>query len=167
MKWWYTYNKYIHELTDLILIFFSSFDLTIIANFDRTDKTFRRAARTFWGSGRFLQIRAQIHNSSERLNYMQTLQRPSFKNNYLFQIQIFLVDIQARSSNVNEVIRAVLNSLYFYYCFFFLQKDFTRTKSTKSTKTQPSKSTKRYKRTVRVWWSHHTNNSTSIHTNKN
>ena len=50
---------------------------------------------------------------------MQTLQRPSFKNNYLFQIQIFLVDIQARSSNVNEVIRAVLNSLYFYYCFFF------------------------------------------------
>ena len=119
MKWWYTYNKYIHELTDLILIFFSSFDLTIIANFDRTDKTFRRAARTFWGSGRFLQIRAQIHNSSERLNYMQTLQRPSFKNNYLFQIQIFLVDIQARSSNVNEVIRAVLNSLFFYYWFFF------------------------------------------------
>ena len=54
---------------------------------------------------------------------MQTLQRPSFKNNYLFQIQIFLVDIQARSSNVNEVIRAVLNSLYFYYyCFFFFYK---------------------------------------------
>ena len=52
---------------------------------------------------------------------MQTLQRPSFKNNYLFQIQIFLVDIQARSSNVNEVIRAVL---FFYYCFFFLRKDF-------------------------------------------
>ena len=50
---------------------------------------------------------------------MQTLQRPSFKNNYLFQIQIFLVDIQARSSNVNEVIRAVSNSLYFYYCFFY------------------------------------------------
>ena len=40
------------------------------------------------------------------------------------------------SSDVNEVIRAVLNSL------FFLQKDFTRTKSTKSTKTQLSKSTK-------------------------
>ena len=52
---------------------------------------------------------------------MQTLQRPSFKKNYLFQIQIFLVDIQARSSNVNEVIRAVL----FFYCFFFfLRKDF-------------------------------------------
>ena len=32
------------------------------------------------------------------------------------------------SSNINEVIRAVLNS------FFFLQKDFARTKSTKSTK---------------------------------
>ena len=53
---------------------------------------------------------------------MQTLERPSFKNNYLFQIQIFLVDIQARSSNVNEVIRAVLNSLFFYYCFSFYEK---------------------------------------------
>ena len=70
---------------------------------------------------------------------------------------MFLVDIQARSSNVNEVIRAVLNSLFFYYCFF-LRKDFARTKSTKSTKTQPSKST---------WWSNYTNNSVSIHTNKN
>ena len=38
--------------------------------------------------------------------------------------------------NINEVIRAVLNSL------FFLQKYFARTKSTKSTKTQPNKSTK-------------------------
>ena len=99
---------------------------------------------------------------------MQTLQRPLFKNNYLFPIQIFLVDIQGQSSNVNKVIREVLNSLYFYYCFF-LRKDFARTKSTKSTKTQPSKTTtrrtkstmtqpskgtKRYKRAVRVWWSH-------------
>ena len=41
---------------------------------------------------------------------MQTLQRPSFKNNYLFQIQIFLVDIQAQSGNANEVIRVVLDS---------------------------------------------------------
>ena len=47
------------------------------------------------------------------------------------------------SSNVNEVIRTVLNSL------FFLQNDFARTKSTKSTKsmrTQPSKSTKSTKK---------------------
>ena len=131
MKWWYTYNKYIHELTYLILIFFSSFDLTIITNFDRTDKTVRRAARTFWGPGRFLQIRAQIHNSSERLNYMQTLQRPLFKNNYLFPIQIFLVDIQAQSSNVNEVIREVLNSLFFYYCFFFTKRLCTHEKHKK------------------------------------
>ena len=106
---------------------------------------------------------------------MQTLQHPSFKNNYLFQMQIFLVDIQAQSSNVNEVIRAVLNSLFFYYCFFFAKrlcthqnhqkyKDATKqkhntthqsTKSTKSTMTRPSKSTKCYKRTVRVWWSHY------------
>ena len=53
------------------------------------------------------------------------------------------------SSNINEVIRAVLNSL------IFLQKDFARTKkhkkqqkhqkapkAQKSTKTQPSKNTK-------------------------
>ena len=33
-------------------------------------------------------------------------------------------------SNINEVIRAVLNSLFF---LFFLQTDFARTKSTKST----------------------------------
>ena len=34
-------------------------------------------------------------------------------------------DLVPHSSNVNEVIRAVLNS------FFFLRKDFARTKSTK------------------------------------
>ena len=39
------------------------------------------------------------------------------------------------SSNINEVIKAVLSS-----SFFFLRKDFTHTKSTKSTK-----STKRHK----------------------
>ena len=50
-------------------------------------------------------------------------------------------DLVPHSSNVNEVIRAVLNS------FFFLRKDFALTKSTKRTKTQPSKRTKRYKRT--------------------
>ena len=49
------------------------------------------------------------------------------------------------SSNVNEVIRAVLSPLFIY---FFSRKDFARTKSTKSTnstestKMQPSKSTK-------------------------
>ena len=43
------------------------------------------------------------------------------------------------SSNSNEVIRAVLNS------FFFLQKDFARTKSTKRIKsTKSTKSTKRH-----------------------
>ena len=49
-----------------------------------------------------------------------------------------------KSSNINEVIRVVLNS-------FFLQKNFTRTKSTNSTKstesTKSTKSTKRYKDT--------------------
>ena len=52
------------------------------------------------------------------------------------------MSIKIRSSNVNEVIGAVFNSL------FFLRKDFALTKSTKSTKNtksekmQPSKSTK-------------------------
>ena len=41
------------------------------------------------------------------------------------------LELNPRSSNINEVIRAVLNSLFIY---FFLQKDFARTKSTKSTK---------------------------------
>ena len=46
------------------------------------------------------------------------------------------------SSNINEVIRAILNSL------FFLRKDFARTKSTKSNKsTRSTKSTKRHKDT--------------------
>ena len=44
------------------------------------------------------------------------------------------MDFFCLSSNVNEVIRAVLNSI------FFLRKDFAHTKSTKSTK--------RYKRTL-------------------
>ena len=45
------------------------------------------------------------------------------------------------SSNVNEVIRAVLNSL------FIFTKRFCTHQKHKSTNTQPSKSTKRYKRT--------------------
>ena len=44
-------------------------------------------------------IRAQILNSSERLNYMQTLPSSCLKNNYLCQILIILADIQARSYN--------------------------------------------------------------------
>ena len=55
------------------------------------------------------------------------------------------------SSNINEVIKTVLNSFFSFN--FFLQKDFARTKkhqkapkstkSTKSAKAQPNKSTKR------------------------
>ena len=61
------------------------------------------------------------------------------KNRAVSEIWIITKNLDSkRSSNVNEVIRVVLNSL-----FFFLQKNFTCTKSTKSTKTQPSKSTKR------------------------
>ena len=44
------------------------------------------------------------------------------------------------SSNVNEVIRAVLN-------LFFLRKDFARPQKHKSIKTQSSKDTRRSKRT--------------------
>ena len=46
-----------------------------------------------------------------------------------------------KSSNVNEVIRAVLNSLYFF------TKRFGTHQKHKSINTQPSKSTKRCKRT--------------------
>ena len=46
------------------------------------------------------------------------------------------------SSNINEVARVILNFLLF---FFFLRKDFARTKSTKSSKS--AKSTKRHKDT--------------------
>ena len=50
------------------------------------------------------------------------------------------------SSNVNEVIRAVLNSLFFFYekisHALKALKSTKSTKSTKSIKTQPSKSTK-------------------------
>ena len=46
------------------------------------------------------------------------------------------------SSNINEVIKTVLNFL-----FFFLQKDFARTKSTKRTQgTKGTKSTKSTKK---------------------
>ena len=52
----------------------------------------RRAAKNFWGQGRFLQISTQFLNSSIRLNYMKTLQRASFKNSYLCQTKIILAD---------------------------------------------------------------------------
>ena len=52
-----------------------------------------------------------------------------------------------RSSNVNEVIRPVLNSLFFSRKDFAGSKSTKSIKSTKSTKTQPSKSPKRHKRT--------------------
>ena len=45
------------------------------------------------------------------------------------------------SSNVNEVIRAVLNSLF----FLFLQIDFARAKSTKSTKKQKEATKQKHK----------------------
>ena len=38
------------------------------------------------------------------------------------------------SSNVNEVTKAILN--YFFFSFFFIQEEFTHTKSTKSTKSK-------------------------------
>ena len=49
-------------------------------------------------------------------------------------MQIFLVNIQAQSSNLNEVIRAVSNSLYFYYCFFFTKRFYTHQKHQKHQK---------------------------------
>ena len=49
--------------------------------------------------GRILEIRAQIPNKSEGLNYMQTLPRTSLKNNYPYQILITLSSILTRTYN--------------------------------------------------------------------
>ena len=53
--------------------------------------------------------------------------------NLLFLFSTGNTSFGQTSSNVNEIIRTVLNNL-----LFFLQKDFTHTQSTKSTKTQIS-----------------------------
>ena len=56
---------------------------------------------------------------------------------YLFPSKTFIQIMYVytvRSSNVNEVIRVVLNSL-----FFFLRKDFARTKSTKAQRRNQAK----------------------------
>ena len=60
---------------------------------------FKGVARNFWGQGRFLKTRAQIHDSSERLNYKLILPRTSLKNNYLYQILISLASILTRVYN--------------------------------------------------------------------
>ena len=78
---------------------------------------------------------------SKVLTYFHTL-----KGSYDFlavQIQLVFkagltVTSYFSSSNVNEVITTILNSL-----FFFLQKDFARTKSTKSTKNTKNTKSKR------------------------
>ena len=52
------------------------------------------------------------------------------------------LELNPRSSNINEVIRAVLNSLFIFFftkSFGMHQKALKAPKSTKSTKTQPSK----------------------------
>ena len=65
----------------------------------------------------------------------QTTRREDFaKNNYYFLAVSYFVKCSRQgpknaSSMVNEVIKVILKPL-----FFFLQEDFTRTKSVKSTK---------------------------------
>ena len=59
-----------------------------------------------------------------------------FNNAFKLSYKVFA------SSNANEIIRAVLNSL-----IFFFTKRFCTQQKRKSTKTEPSKRTKRYKRT--------------------
>ena len=46
--------------------------------------------------------------------------------------QVTVVIQSSKSSNVNEVVRAVLNSLFHLFIYFFLRKDFTRTKQHKN-----------------------------------
>ena len=59
----------------------------------------KRAARNFWEQGRCVKIMVQILNRCERLNYIQTLQRTSLKNNYLNQMQIIVANILDRACN--------------------------------------------------------------------
>ena len=63
----------------------------------------------------------------------------SFSNKHLLFSGVYRNSRWGLSSNINEVIRALLKSL------FFLRKDFARTKNTESTKS--TKSTKRHKDT--------------------
>ena len=66
-----------------------------------------------------ISIYVKFHNSSDDdINLSGMTNKVAYARPFLKQI----------SSNINEVIRAVLNSL------FFLLKDFAHTKSTKSTK---------------------------------
>ena len=69
------------------------------SGFTEMNHNLRCIARNFWGQGRFLLMRAQILNSSERLNDMQTLPSTCLKNKYLYQILIILADIQAQAYN--------------------------------------------------------------------
>ena len=76
---------------------------------------------------------------------------PVRKHNKCFSIIVssdLIYFLKYCSSNVYEVIRAVLNSL-FYFFVFFIKRFCTHQKHQKhkSTKTQLSKSTKRYKQT--------------------
>ena len=43
---------------------------------------------------------------------MQTLQRPSLKNNYFFQIEIILVDIEARHSIIRSNLQKAQNARF-------------------------------------------------------
>ena len=60
-----------------------------------------------------------------------------FNNAFKLSYKVFA------SSNANEIIRAVLNSLI----FFFFSKRFSTQQKRTSTKAEPRKRTKRYKRT--------------------
>ena len=61
----------------------------------------RHVARNFWEQGRFLQIRTQIFGSFEsQSKHFQALKSASSESNYLFQMQIILVNIPTRAYNV-------------------------------------------------------------------
>ena len=54
-----------------------------------------------------------------------------------------VINFGSHSSNINEVIRAVLNLLFFYQKILHVTKALKALRALKDTKTQPSKYTKR------------------------
>ena len=89
-----------------------------------------------------------LEKISNRIQWSQSIftklphVKAAYSNGNTFYLLVVKLVLREMNSNINEVIRAVLNFL------FFLQKDFAHRKSTKRTKgTKRTKSTKGTKKT--------------------
>ena len=98
---------------------------------------FRRVARHFWGHGRFLQIGANVLNSFERLNICKHYNELFFKNNYLCQIQIILVEARVHSFMIKRTLEASVFLSWkikdvLYFCSYTIYYDFAFRKPSNS-----------------------------------